>query len=169
MLYILSCKLFIIGVIFLKTVFNMTAKNFYEVERSNNSGNICTHDFCNDTVIRKKLWIGKIGLVSTSDYAYATKEQECLSVPIYNWEENLEYCKSNNWLMTDYSGSWTMNACADNISCYTFCVLSSSFVRNSNAKSAYKIYPVVYLKSNVEIINGVVTGLNPFELSLSSN
>ncbi len=92
---------------------------FYELERSNNTGKVCTSSaFCNDNVIRNNVWKGKVALVSPSDYGYATsgmsdfKREMCLDTVLYNWDNsNLVNCIKNNWLYNVNSTAWTLYQC----------------------------------------------------------
>lgn len=51
----------------------------YEMERFSNNGKTCTDEnyvyYCNDEIEKTHKWVGKVGLVSGSDYGYATGER----------------------------------------------------------------------------------------------
>ena len=88
---------------------------FYELERSNNTGKICTSgQYCNDPLGRTTAWVGKVGLMYPSDYGYATgggnyKREYCLSQILYTW--NTE-CYNDNWLYTSANHHWTLTPLA---------------------------------------------------------
>ena len=48
---------------------NIKASKFYELERSDNTGKICSSGiYCNDTVSRTTTWTGYVGLIYPSDF-----------------------------------------------------------------------------------------------------
>ena len=116
-------------------------------------------------------WIGKIGLVYPSDYGYATGggskygHNKCLSVPI-NWCYQDEYveCNENNYLQDLSFHQWTITnyAYSNNLS---FCVNNNGGIYcNLYVTAELKVFPVLYLKNDVLIIDGDGTKLNPYIL-----
>ena len=78
-----------------------TSKKYYEYERSENTGKLCTSGtWCNDTVTRTTTWDGYVGLMYPSDYGYAVGGEArigCIS------NTNLDSygdasCYMDNWL-----------------------------------------------------------------------
>ena len=52
---------------------SLKAPYIYTKERSNLTGKVCSSgDYCNDTVTRTSSWTGKVALMYSSDYLYAT-------------------------------------------------------------------------------------------------
>ncbi|MBR1679151.1 MAG: hypothetical protein IJ704_00710, partial [Bacilli bacterium] len=91
---------------------NGIAKKFYEYERSNNTGKICTSGSrCNDTVNRTTTWEGYVGLMYPSDYGYAVGGEEranCLANTNLLYDYKNTDCKTNDWLFNS-TPQWTMS------------------------------------------------------------
>ncbi len=140
---------------------NIKTTKFYEFERSSNTGKICTSgDYCNDTVERTVTWEGYIGLMSPSDYGYATSggvttnRDACLTQTLGSWR-NLSDCKTNDWLYNSSTGCWTLMPVADSsYPSYVFLVSSSGHVDDCYSYNSELILPVVYLLPNIKITNG---------------
>ena len=87
------------------------ASKFYEYERSNNNGKICSSgDYCNDTVNRTTTWEGYVGLMTPSDYGYAVGGEartNCLAnTNLYNY--GTSNCYTDDWLYKNSTYQWTM-------------------------------------------------------------
>lgn len=151
------------------------SSKFYELERSNNTGKICSSGtYCNDAITRTVSWTGKVGLMTPSDYGYATSggdtinRNTCLNTYLYNWS-NLSDCYNNDWL---YSGSyqWTMIPVAySGVASNVFLVNSSKgYVYNHapsyglDQSSAAWVRPTVFLNADVSIKEGKGTQEQPF-------
>ena len=146
------------------------ASKFYEYERSNNNGKICSSGTdCNDNVNRTTIWEGYIGLMSPSDYGYAVGGEvrtNCLtSVNIDNYNNN---CSSNDWIfnstyqytLTPYASSSSAHSVIDIDSDAT---LYATYSFNSSI-----IRPALFLIPSIEISGGNGSTTNPYTLSLSS-
>ena len=146
------------------------AKHFYEYERSENTGKICSSgDYCNDTVERTTTWTGKVGLMYPSDYGYATSggstttRAACLNKVLYNWI-NISDCKNNDWLFNMVS-RWTISPGAAPSSAHATAVFDvSGSVSTAAAYYNADVRPVVYLSSNVKISGGEGTSESPYQL-----
>ena len=146
----------------------ITTSKFYELERSNNTGKICTSGTaCNDPLGRTTAWVGKIGLMYPSDYGYATgggnyKREYCLSQILYTW--NAE-CYNDNWLYTSTNHQWTITPLGgSDISSHAFGIDMSGFVGGSPSGCPWLVRPTVYLKSNVQILSGEGSSTDPYLL-----
>ena len=151
---------------------NIITSKFYELERSSNTGKICSSGgYCNDTVARTTTWTGKVGLMYPSDYGYATSggsttdRATCLNTYLYNWSDSsVSDCKNNDWLLKN-SWQWTLSPYADSyLANYAFSVDSDGSVHNNYASSNFVVLPVVYLTSNVGVQSGDGSRGNPFTL-----
>ena len=174
---------------------NMNTSKFYELERSNNTGKICSNGtYCNDAIARTTTWTGKVGLMYPSDYGYATSGGStvdritCINGNLnywLGWDQNiLQGCAANDWLYNDEE-KWTMvpaNKGTDDAT-QVFLIhdcVSSSYAGNvtfdckaigggrfssQNSKDA-NAYPVVYLKPSVKIVSGTGSESDPFVLGL---
>ena len=117
---------------------------------------------------RNTSWVGKVGLMYPSDYGYATSggattdRNTCLNKELSNWNE-LSDCYTNDWIY-DSSKQWTITPAAYNFS-------SVFFVNDSDVGGSFAVTtfinerPVVFLKSNIKIVNGDGSSGNPYVLS----
>ena len=146
------------------------ASKFYEYERSNNNGKICSSgSYCNDTVNRTTTWEGYVGLMYPSDYGYAVGGEartNCLAnTNLYNYDTN--NCYTNDWLYKTSTYQWTLSPGAyssrDN---RVFYVVSGGRVYSYDAGYDYSVLPALFLKSSVERTGGSGTSTNPYTLSL---
>ena len=153
---------------------NIKTAKFYELERSNNTGKICTSgQYCNDTLGRTTTWTGKVGLMYPSDYGYATSggsttdRTTCLNINLAGWN-NYSDCKNNDWLYNSSSSPWTISPVA--YSSMANLVFSVHLYGHVFSERVYyddnkHVRPVVYLTSNVGIQSGDGSSSNPFILS----
>ena len=115
-------------------------------------------------------WIGKVALLSPSDYGYATNGGSAVTREECIYEKNLyeDYYKSechlNNWL-NSFGSLWTLNRVnnADNQIFYA----DGSILRMSANSTTKAVFPTVYLSSDVKIISGNGTMENPYVLSVN--
>ena len=153
---------------------SITTSKFYELERSTNTGKICTSGtYCTDTVERTTTWTGKIGLMYQSDYGYATSggsttdRATCLNTKLYSWDSSsVSECKNNDWLFNS-NYQWTLSPRAySSIACGVFYVNTSGNVADGDAYYGSAVRPVGYLLSNTSIQSGDGSSSNPFILGL---
>ena len=140
---------------------NGLAKHFYSYERGTNvySG-------------RSTNWTGKVGLIYPSDYGYATSGNSsttrvtCLTKELYNWN-TVSACYQNDWLSPENQvKKWSISPDSYYTS-YVF-IINSGVVRDSDAyNSDHDVYPVVYLKSTINITSGTGLSTDPFILAQS--
>ena len=149
---------------------NIITSKFYELERSSNTGKICSSGtLCNDTISRTTTWTGKIGLMYPSDYGYATSggsttdRATCLSTVLYSWDSYSD-CYNNNWLFNS-SYQWTLSPYAhSSYARRAFLLCSFGHLCNYGAYGGYGVRPIGYLKSNVLIFSGSGSESDPFIL-----
>ncbi len=114
-----------------------------------------------------------VGLIYPSDYGYATNggtsgRDYCFEKELYNWNGSgyKEECANKDWLKPSSSYLWTLTP-DSGYSNGAFIVFSTGCVRNSrNVGVSYVVWPVVYLKSNIQISGGEGTVETPYELSV---
>ncbi len=104
---------------------------------------------------RNTSWIGYIGLMYPSDYAYATDLSVCTKDG-YNYNNDTTNCTGTDWL---FNGSATrlISPYSGNSS-YAFGVGSSGIVNNLYVFFSLGVRPVAYLKSSTQIVNEAGTG-----------
>ena len=151
-----------------KTNFNsVVASEFYNLERSDNTGKNCSGGTnCNDNINRSSSWIGKVALVHFSDYIWAANfnKNQCLKEDIISW---LESCNVDNWLNKRIS-QWSLNP-IPHTSDARRVVCLEGYERGCLSYDGYRadgIFPTIYLKSSIRITNGIGTKDSPFELSV---
>ena len=146
-------------------------KDFYQGERTTN---VSESD--------QYLYKANIGMVSISDYGYATsgisKEQkeECLNHPIRTWKlltnaansdvviEGLEECVTYDWMYHN-DNFWTITP---HIKWVAYPIYEGIEVSGYGwTRSAYNVYPTLYLKEDVKITNGNGTEENPYQVTLN--
>ena len=131
--------------------YGASALNSYNQERSTTL--ISTPS---DKVARTNTWDGKIALMYPSDYGYASTDSTCRS------SLGSSNCKNENWLFNS-ANQWTLSPYSGNATS-VFDVVSRGFVNLYRAHYAYGVRPVLFLKSDVEILSGDGTNDNPFVL-----
>ena len=139
------------------TTTSIYADDFYNYERGTTVYNCSTND---GACPRATTWIGKVGLMYPSDYAYAVDLSLCTKD---GWNYTNSNCYGNDWLYLG-SNEWTIMP----VSSYAyraFIVYSSGTVsHNYNVFNTFAARPVLYLKSNVTIVGGEGTSSNPYTL-----
>ena len=111
---------------------------------------------------QKATWTGKMGLMSASDYGFASSSCKDNSQGLYVY--NNSSCTGSNWLFKGVD-EWTM---IPEPSYYSnmLNVDSTGYIFNRNSYNfSYIVRPVVYLKSNIKI-SGKGTTTNPYTFSL---
>ena len=119
---------------------------------------------------RDTSWVGKVGLMYPSDYGYATSggsttdRNACLNKELYNWDSSdFSDCTDNDWIFNS-SHQLTITPRASGSS-LVFYVGSAGFLSHSLASNAnYGVRPVVFLKSNIKIVDGDGSSSNPYIL-----
>ena len=132
------------------------ADDYYNAERGTRVYSCSTDD---GACPRATTWTGKIGLMYPSDYAYAVDLSLCTKDG-YHYDNST--CQSNDWLYLS-SKEWTIMP-ASSIAYDAFCVNSTGYVSNNNVFYTRAARPVLYLKSDVTIIEGEGTSSNPYTL-----
>lgn len=151
---------------------NISASEYYTVERSTKNGKNCSGSNCNDTVERFTTWVGYVGLMYPSDYAYATTggtsstRNICLNTKLYNWNNpEVSDCKTNNWLYKGGLLTMTPLSISNASSAHSAAILEEGNV-GWTAATPYASHPVIYLKTDVKIIGGKGTKLEPYILNI---
>jgi len=157
--------------------------NWYNAERGNITGKICSSTFddgsanseCNDTVTRTTEWEGLVALPYVTDWSYASSESGCRS----NLNDGIDWdnddftnasCRKNNWMHYGTNASteitWMLSPGAG--SGYASGVLDvggDGTVAGEPGSFPNRARPTLYLKSNVQIIDGDGSSGNAYKLS----
>ena len=115
-----------------------------------------------DGVERTNTWDGKIALIHPSDYGFASSDENCKK------NLNSSNCKNNNWLFNN-KYQWTLSRVFDQTSVFRISSSGELFTcawDGYGTNGTYNVYPVTYLKSNVNIISGTGTSSNPYKLKI---
>ena len=149
---------------------NILTKDFYQFERSANTGKICSGgQFCTDSVSRTTKVVDVVGLLYPSDFGYATaggismSREKCLDTLLTGWNNALE-CVHGVWLA---NVQWTIMPMAESTHAqYVYHINNGVGGAGSGYREGIHMYPSVYLKSNVQFIGGSGSKENPFVLGL---
>ena len=146
---------------------DVTPSMFYERERGTN---VYTG--------RPTTWTGKIGLMYSSDYGYATSggttkdRAACLAKELYNWSaSDFSDCKGNDYLYisNDIMGGlnqWTLVPYSAGAS-YVFSVFDRGEVGHNDVRASDAVRPALFLKSSIFVEKGAGTSTNPYQLKIS--
>ena len=143
--------------------YSTTLSKMYEGERSTQGGKNCTSgDECTDNVPRTTTWVGKIGLIYPSDYAYASTDEGCSNN--ISSETSTSTCRNNNWLHGTY---WTITPKIYGSRNTLVYKISSQLNVTSSLASVYEnVRPALYLHQDVQIVGGEGTDGNAYRLSI---
>jgi len=136
----------------------LSLSTMYAGERGNQTGKVCssTHstfgENCNDKVTRTKTWVGKVGLIYPSDWAYASGSSGCAS-NLHG--SSASTCEQQNWLHPSADDYWTISPAIHTYFSYISWYISTSFNASSvAAKTVNAIKPTAYLAYYVQIVGG---------------
>jgi len=152
---------------------NGLVRHFYNYERSNNTGKVCSSgSYCNDTVTRTTTWTGEVGLMYPSDYGYATSggsttdRSSCLAKELYNWKDSsVSDCKNNDWLYTKTNQMTLIPRDYSTNASHVF-VVFTGYVSNGYASNVQSSRPSIYLKSSIKVTSGKGTASSPYTLGM---
>ena len=137
---------------------NLYADDYYKIEQGTTVYNCSIND---GACPRTTTWIGNVGLMYASDYAYATDLSLCKNPgSTYNATD----CKDKNWLNKNIN-QWTIMPTSAN-GYQVFNIRNDGIIARNYASDNRKIRPVVYLKSNIKITGGTGTSSDPYKLSI---
>ena len=147
----------------------------YQHERYDTTGKVCeSGSVCNDEVIRKSTWYGKVGLFYLSDYTYATaggnsqSRSTCLSTRPGTWN-SYGNCYTNNWLRNSSTHQWAISPFAQSArSTEIAYVNSAGNINFTNAYGTFGVRPALYLKKDVLTGSGDGSASTPYNITISS-
>ena len=141
---------------------NSTIQDMYSYERKT-SGSGTYYYSTNPTS-----WTGKLGLMYASDYGYAALNCETKLLG-GNSSTDIRVCNTTNWLYNIKVYEWVMPQLGSNIGYAFYVVSSGNLSYNSVNGSAMAVRPTLYIKPEVQILDGDGTSTNPYKLSLTKN
>ena len=118
-------------------------------------------------------WIGKVALMTASDYGYAT--ENCEDKLLYNSDttKGIIGCNSTNWLYNIKANEWLLNQYANSSTANTsvYYILNNGQIHGiaSSINNSFSTRPVLYLKPEVMIESGDGTSSKPYKLSFTKN
>ena len=141
-----------------------TSVDMYQYERKINGST-----YYNGT--NPNSWTGKIGLMYVSDYGYAT--ENCENKMLYSTKsssDDLRACNDINWLKNVISNRegiiWTLDQ-GSHTGSHVYSVGDSGLINLLAVGTEYvESYPVLYLKSDIQITGGSGTSSSPYTLGL---
>ena len=115
-------------------------------------------------------WVGNVGLMYPSDIGYATSgdttmdRNSCLDIQLSHWHDQrvpgASHCSSNDWLSINSTTTITPYTIRSD---YVFRLSGTSVLQYIlTYNNFFVINPVVYLTSNVKIIEGDGSSSNPY-------
>ena len=116
-------------------------------------------------------WTGKVGLIYASDYGYASTLAEChenLRAGVTydkandSWDYTNGKCKTDNWLFKK-SWYWTLSPCSGS-SYGVFGVNGDGAGLNLRTCDSNRVFPAVFLKSDILIASGTGEKESPYRL-----
>ena len=100
----------------------------------------------------------KIGLMYASDWGYAIED----FTGVLGNAGSPQNSSNKNWLFSN-GYEWTMSAYS---SSHPLCVDNSGYLHYDSASSGYAARPVLYLKSNVYVVSGTGTKVDPYRIGM---
>ncbi len=107
--------------------------------------------------------LGYIGLMSVTDYGYASNDVDCERITNLNSINNV--CMNNNYLFNSSTQQWTITPYSGN-TYYVFRAMTGKRVYNCTVDSILGVRPSLFLKPEIKIIDGKGTEQEPYQLSM---
>ncbi len=108
-------------------------------------------------------WYGYVGLIYPSDYMYASDLNLCKNSG-YDFSLDEDNCLNTDWLYKSNTSYWIMMSRSDDNEAI-FNVFSDGFIYDYNyVYESQNVYPVVFIKSSISIIDGSGKQSDPYIL-----
>ena len=136
-----------------------TIENFYEYERKISGSDYYRHSNPNS-------WVGKLALMYVSDYGYASDICETKILQETTETKDIRKCNTTNWLYNLKNNEYLLNNSP--YSDYRVFALTSggNITDGAQVSVASAVRPTLYLKPNVQIMDGDGTSTNPYVFAL---
>ena len=102
-----------------------------------------------ERAITSSTWSGKIAIMHLSDYGYGVDLNECQNVL---GDYDASTCINTNWLYDSIKDQWTLTLVSSSGNHGVFIVYSDGISFSGIARDVFGVRPVLYLKSNVGIV-----------------
>ena len=136
----------------------ITVSNMYSYERKISGSDYYRHSNPNS-------WVGKLALMYASDYGYASDICETKILQETTETKDIRKCNTTNWLYNLKNNEYLLNN-SPHSDYSVFALTSGGNITNGGyASVASAVRPTLYLKPNVQIIDGDGTSANPYILS----
>ena len=109
----------------------------------------------------KSQYLGYIGLMSASDYGFATTGSHDTKLSSYNSDSHA----SNDWLYGQ-GGEWFLSRADYSYDDYYLGIQANGNVQMQNAVSDAQLRPVVYLDESVYVVGGNGTEASPYQIAM---
>jgi hypothetical protein len=136
----------------------MTASEYYSTER----GSLTPNDN-----LYASTWAGKVALIYPSDYGFATNggdsgRDTCLSYKLGVWDKYSD-CYGNDYLFDSTYYRWFLMPNTSSKYALAYSTYSSGVVANGPyVYNEILVYPALYLKQNIQILDGDGSQNNPW-------
>ena len=109
-------------------------------------------------------WVGKVAVMYASDYGYAVPD--ICTQNLNTYKDDTTNCVNTNWLYNIKVTEWVLNQVTKNA--YVFNIYGGNYINSGgrNVTSSYAVRPTLYLKPNVQIMDGDGTSTNPYVFAL---
>ena len=143
-----------------KSAGSITTIQMYQYERKISGSNYFSINYPNS-------WVGKLALMYASDYGYAS--DNCETKLFYELNDDaskdIRACNQTNWLYNIKTYEWLLPHFVGDSR--AFFVGNTGYIYINYIKSnQMAVRPTLYLKSNVQIMDGDGTSTNPYKLSI---
>ena len=141
-----------------KSAGSITTIQMYQYERKISGSNYFSINYPNS-------WVGKLALMYASDYGYASAN--CETKLFYELNDDaskdIRACNQTNWLYNIKAYEWLLPHFVGDSR--AFFVANTGYIYINYIKSnQMAVRPTLYLKSNVQIMDGDGTSTNPYKL-----
>ena len=148
--------------------------------RSYNNGELYPNQIYRNEVVdgtifnetRSTTWTGKIGLISASDYLFASDFKICNE---YANRYPKNYSCSKNWIKDSFTNvgtgvsGWLITPGPFNSSSVKYLITGTNALNSISANLEWYVSPTLFLNKDIDISTGNGTSDNPYQLKIENN
>ncbi len=148
--------------------------------RSYNNGELYPNQIYRNEVVdgtifnetRSTTWNGKIGLISVSDYLFASDFKIC-NESVNQYSKN--YSCSKNWIKDSFTNvgsgvsGWFITPGSFNSSSVKYLITGTNALSSIFANLEWYVSPTLFLNKDIDISTGNGTSDNPYQLKIENN